>query len=534
MKDPKDLKVPVNSLSISPDNSLIICGGREILKILSISDLSESRSLRVGRTNLNYSAQDIAWHPSDSDCILSAARNSSIVLWNLKNSGTSALEKLYKGHKTMVNRVKWHPNLPDIFISAAQDGFIRIWDRRVPDESVSFFNCNSEGARDASFSLHKDFLIGASFDSGSVQILDWRKEQVMRKINAHKRLALTVDWHPIWPDRIASGGSDKYIKIWNSENGESIYKVQAPEAVARIKWLPKQPSHLASISHTHDNNLYIWDIENPNLPHSIYRGHSQPVKDFLLQPGGLDSLITCSDDGLVIDQTITNAYSPKNDRPKSLIAVGALNTLSFVTIKSSKTSLNLINIGNIKSDIESQADVLKIKGDVSECCNSNSELSNQKGVWKALGSLHELSKEETWLNSLIQESYYETIDHHTERGELQMAACIANVLDLKGPMKDYSGLLKQLELNEQAAKLPVVETNLEIFFRCKCGKTIEDGICQTCQNLAECSVCEGSVKGLYSWCQGCGHGGHAAHINGWFRSNSLCPTGCGHNCVSAE
>lgn len=529
-----NLKVPVNSISVSPDNSLIICGGREILRILSLSDLSESRNLRVGRSNLNYSTQDLSWHPSDPDCILSAAKNSSIVLWNLKNSGTSTLDKLYKDHKTMVNRVKWHPSLPDIFISAAQDGFIRIWDRRVADQSVKLFNCNSEGARDASFSLHKDHLIGASFDSGSVQILDWRKEQVLRKINAHKRLALTVDWHPMWPDRIASGGSDKYIKIWNSENGETIYKVQAPEAVARVKWLPAQPTHIASVSHSHDNNLYIWDIENPTLPNSVYRGHSQPIKDFLLQPGGMDSLITCSDDGLLINQQITNAYSPKNDRPKCLIAVGTLNTLSLLTANSSKTSLTFINLGNMKTEIEKQANELKIKGDVVECCKKNSQVSNEKGVWKALGSLYELSKQENWLNSLIQESFYETIEYYTERGELQTAACAANVLELKGPIKDYSGLLKQLELSEQAVKLPVNEPNLEFFYRCKCGKMIEDGLCQGCQNQGECSVCETSVKGLYSWCQGCGHGGHAGHINAWFKTNSLCPTGCGHNCVNMD
>ena len=74
------LKFAINSLSISPDSSSIICGGREILKILSLSDFSEIRNLRIGKSNLNYSTQDLAWHPSESDYILSAAKNSCIVL----------------------------------------------------------------------------------------------------------------------------------------------------------------------------------------------------------------------------------------------------------------------------------------------------------------------------------------------------------------------------------------------------------------------------------------------------------------------
>jgi hypothetical protein len=524
----------VNSISVSPDQSLIICGGKEILRILRLDTFEKTRNFRVGRSNLNCSAQDIAWHPTDPDCILSAARNSSIVLWNLKNTGNNALDRLYKDHKLMVNRVKWHPTLPDIFISAAQDGFIRIWDRRVSEGSINHFNCNSEGARDASFSPQKEHLIGASFDSGSVQLLDWRKDQTLRKINAHKRLALTVDWHPLWPNHLASGGSDKYIKVWNSETGEAVFKVQAPEAVARVKWLPRQPGQIASASQTHDNNLYIWDIENPVLPSAVYRGHSQPIKDFLMLHDGQDSLITCSDEKFIVQQSLVNGYSPKADRPKAIMAVGSLNTVALVQSKASKAQLSFISMGKVKEKIQKQAINLKIKGDVQDCCSHNSEVSYEKGIWSAIGLLNQFSSDEAWLSSIVHESLNECVEFYTERGDLQTAACVANVLDLKGPMKEYSEMLKQLELAPLAVKLPVSEKDQEVFFKCRCGKNIEDGICPVCQNTAECSVCESTVKGLFSWCQGCGHGGHVAHLASWFKSNSACPTGCGHHCVSLE
>lgn len=45
-------------------------------------------------------------------------------------------------------------------------------------------------------------------------------------------------------------------------------------------------------------------------------------------------------------------------------------------------------------------------------------------------------------------------------------------------------------------------------------------------------VCShGTVKGLYAWCQKCGHGGHLHHIQEWYRKNSFCPAGCGHECI---
>ena len=529
------LKFAINSLSISPDSSSIICGGREILKILSLSDFSEIRNLRIGKSNLNYSTQDLAWHPSESDYILSAAKNSCIVLWNLKKTGSNKLETVYKGHSTVVNRVKWHPNLSDIFISAGQDGVLRVWDRRNGEKSDASFQCNSEGARDVSFSLHKEYLIGASFDSGAVQIWDWRKQQMLTKINAHKRSALSIDWHPSCPDSIASGGSDKSIKVWNCQNGEAIYKVQAPEPVARVKWFPNNEKMIASVSHTHDNNLYAWDIENPVLPEYIYRGHSQPIKDIIwISQEDDGQVITCSDDCCLIKQSLSNAYSPKHDRPKNFHAVSNLNMIASVNKNNYKDRLNFIELGNPKPEIKHLAQKYELKGDIEKNCKSNAEASEKtSGVWNAIGMLNKMPVESgnSWLHQIIEESFIETVDFHAEQGDLQTSACISSVLNIKGPIKEYSELLRQLELNTLAAKVPISYPFLEIFLKCKCGKSIEDSqACNKCNNLAECTICGGVVKGLYSWCQGCGHGGHALHMVSWFKLNAPCPAGCGHIC----
>ena len=56
-------------------------------------------------------------------------------------------------------------------------------------------------------------------------------------------------------------------------------------------------------------------------------------------------------------------------------------------------------------------------------------------------------------------------------------------------------------------------------------------ICPKCaQRFGECSICRKAVDGVYVMCQGCGHGGHVGHLQDWFRTNTVCPTGCGHSC----
>ena len=47
---------------------------------------------------------------------------------------------------------------------------------------------------------------------------------------------------------------------------------------------------------------------------------------------------------------------------------------------------------------------------------------------------------------------------------------------------------------------------------------------------ATCCVCQLPARGLYVWCQGCGHGGHVECMRGWFAHEIECPAGCGHRC----
>ncbi|CAD6208442.1 GSCOCG00003454001-RA-CDS [Cotesia congregata] len=67
-----------------------------------------------------------------------------------------------------------------------------------------------------------------------------------------------------------------------------------------------------------------------------------------------------------------------------------------------------------------------------------------------------------------------------------------------------------------------------------CGKAFPPTtwFCDQCNKskLSLCSICHQVVRGLYTWCQGCTHGGHIKHMKDWFQNNRQCPTGCGHMC----
>ena len=120
-------------------------------------------------------------------------------------------------------------------------------------------------------------------------------------------------------------------------------------------------------------------------------------------------------------------------------------------------------------------------------------------------------------------------------------------------IRTYSGLLyswgklsSRAKLNKflSSSKMQRVQnSDMEIIpftpccHSCNLKVSPSSNICTNCRGWAfQCSICTNSVRGLYTFCPICYHGGHTNHILSWFQENSICPTGCGCACVltSAE
>ena len=154
------------------------------------------------------------------------------------------------------------------------------------------------------------------------------------------------------------------------------------------------------------------------------------------------------------------------------------------------------------------------------------------------------------------EALLEALYYHAKLGDVQTAVCVWLVLSPvdKLPIDTkimemwclgYVELLQRFRLYAQAALVikhcKVIghfsQQSTSFLVCCgKCGKPLNPrngNYCEKCRKAAaRCSVCHATVSGLMSWCQGCGHGGHIAHLQSWFTKHKECPEGCGHLCHS--
>jgi hypothetical protein len=76
---------------------------------------------------------------------------------------------------------------------------------------------------------------------------------------------------------------------------------------------------------------------------------------------------------------------------------------------------------------------------------------------------------------------------------------------------------------------------IAVIFKCpRCGQNADSNtnICKKCKDFCfRCSICDNAVRGLFTVCDICHHGGHVEHMTSWFVSHVECPTGCGCNCT---
>ncbi|XP_065918943.1 GATOR2 complex protein WDR24-like [Dysidea avara] len=147
---------------------------------------------------------------------------------------------------------------------------------------------------------------------------------------------------------------------------------------------------------------------------------------------------------------------------------------------------------------------------------------------------------------------------YAEKGDVQTSVSVLLVLQDVNLQKKidpalmelwfstYIDLLKRKQLWKQAALViklcPLEEISGEsqnstvMINNCgHCHKSLPSSgwNCERCEKLTNhCSVCHSTVQGLYTSCQTCGHGGHLYHMTEWYRQSKMCPSGCGHVCIT--
>ncbi|KAK7790146.1 hypothetical protein R5R35_009355 [Gryllus longicercus] len=161
------------------------------------------------------------------------------------------------------------------------------------------------------------------------------------------------------------------------------------------------------------------------------------------------------------------------------------------------------------------------------------------------------NRSNSWSDSLDDFKFNSIVEHRefsdsSDREKPMKNSGPCKMLDEKNTFlydsykKAYAEILYRWNLLDARAQVlkylssaPETHRGVEFLTECRfCCKQVRGASCPFCKRLSlQCAICHVSVRGSSNFCLVCGHGGHTNHMMAWFEIETVCPTGCGCNCL---
>lgn len=221
-------------------------------RVLDAPDLADDFYLNL----VDWGSQDV----------LAVGLGSSVYLWDGASGSVNQLCDL--GDNESICSVSWIGSGTHVAIGT-NSGLVEIWDAT---------NCKctrtmtGHSMRASSLSWNKHILSSGSRDR-SILHRDVREPaHFMQKLEHHKQEVCGLTWN-INEDKLASGGNDNNLIVWDGLNTEPLYRfTEHQAAVKAVAWSPHQRGILASGGGTADRRIKSWDTLTGNKVHDVDTG----------------------------------------------------------------------------------------------------------------------------------------------------------------------------------------------------------------------------------------------------------------------
>lgn len=208
----------VLDVAFSPQGDRLATGAAD--GVIRIFEVASGKDLLTITSHSDW-VNALAWN-ADGSKLASASRDKTAKVFDAKSG---ELLITYSGHAQPVKGVAFHPEGAEIY-SSGGDNKIHRW--KLADAAKT---AEVAFGGEVNKLVHTgDFLFATSADK-TVRQFDGKTQAAVRSMSGHKDWALSVAYHAA-SKRIASGGFDGEVKVWNAEDGKEVVTFVAAPGLA--------------------------------------------------------------------------------------------------------------------------------------------------------------------------------------------------------------------------------------------------------------------------------------------------------------
>ena len=313
-----DPAADIKGLLFTEDGKTLISYAYATEKALSIWDVADKKLLRTYSHDRTITAAAVSGNQ-----LAFADFRGGICLMNLKQG---LITQRTAGHSNQVSNVTFSPDGLHL-ASVDLDGILKLWSTETPELAIRQMPVPEARERNQ---LAETIRSWQSLTLGSATSLEMRK---VKSLSPHGEQV----WFAIYsPDgkTLATGGTDKDVKLWNAETMELIHTLSGHRAFTTHAAFSPDGKKVATVSWDADKTVKLWDVETGKLLASS-QAHESGCRDVAFSPDGQFIATACEDHhvrlftpDLALSQSIDvglNVYSLAFSPDGKMLAVGTGN-----------------------------------------------------------------------------------------------------------------------------------------------------------------------------------------------------------------